>query len=86
MYSFNRIIFLLVILVVSGCSWQFHRPEIGWTKGQVIERCGTPRDVNRTVTAGGATEQWIYWDPWLGIEMGIYYIYLHNGIVTGYQD
>lgn len=55
-------------------------PRIGMTKEQVVKRTnwGTPNDINRTITAGGTREQWVY-----GIGR---YLYFSNGILTAIQD
>lgn len=55
-------------------------PRIGMTKEQVIKRTnwGAPNDINRTITAGGIREQWVF-----GIGR---YLYFANGILTTIQD
>lgn len=59
--------------VACGAVW------IGMTAEQLRESWGRPRDINRTVTARGAYEQWVY---------GQYgsYVYLQDGIVTSWQN
>ena len=54
------------------------RPSIGMTKNDVIEIWGHPTDINRTETAYGISEQWVYY--------GHRYVYLENGFVTAIQD
>ena len=39
--------------------------------------------VNRTVTSGGVTEQWVYANA---NGLAYLYVYFTNGIVTAYQD
>jgi hypothetical protein len=39
---------------------------------------GPPEEINRTITAFGTSEQWVY--------IGYRYIYLENGVVTAIQD
>jgi hypothetical protein len=39
---------------------------------------GKPEDINKTTTAFGVSEQWVYSD--------YKYIYLENGIVTAIQE
>jgi hypothetical protein len=54
-------------------------PRIGMTYKQVEETCwGKPKDVNRTQTASGTSDQLVYSDG--------HYVYLRNGIVTGIQS
>ena len=58
---------------------------VGMTSEQVKLAFGEPSKVNRTVTASGVREQWIYGSysrytkPWA-------YLYLTNGRVTSWQD
>ena len=55
-------------------------PRIGMTKDQVVNgtNWGRPYDINRTITAGGTKEQWVY-----GSRR---YLYFDNGILTAIQD
>lgn len=54
-------------------------PKIGMTANEVRNsRWGSPRDINRTKTANGVHEQWVY--------SGNRYVYLDNGVVTAIQD
>jgi hypothetical protein len=54
-------------------------PRIGMTYKQVEATCwGKPKDVNRTQTGNGVTDQLVYTDG--------HYVYLRNGIVTGIQS
>jgi len=52
---------------------------IGMSDTQLRKSLGSPKSVNRTVTAFGSNEQWVYGDfgP---------YIYVDNGSVTSWQD
>ena len=47
------------------------------TAEQLRATWGRPETINRTVTAAGTSEQWVY---------GSTYIYLEDGIVTSWQD
>ena len=40
-------------------------------------RWGTPRRINKTVTAGSTREQWVYNDT--------QYVYITNGVVSAVQ-
>lgn len=51
---------------------------IGMTKEMLGESLGHPQDINRTVTAGNVSEQWVYGRG--------RYVYLDNNIVTSWQD
>jgi hypothetical protein len=54
-------------------------PRIGMTYKQVEASCwGKPKDVNRTQTVNGETDQLVYNEG--------HYVYLHNGIVTAVQS
>lgn len=54
-------------------------PKIGMTREEVIiTKWGRPNKVNKTTTANGVSEQWVY-----GSNR---YVYLDNGIVTAIQD
>ena len=55
-------------------------PRIGMTQSQVINGTswGGPNDINRTITAGGTREQWVYGNK--------RYLYFDNGILTAIQD
>ena len=54
-------------------------PRIGMTKAEVRKSLwGEPEDINKTTTAYGTREQWVY--------SGNRYIYFENGIVTSIQE
>lgn len=54
-------------------------PAIGMTAKEVENSTwGSPQDINKTTTASGVSEQWVY--------SGYRYIYLENGIVTAIQE
>lgn len=56
----------------------FPTPSIGMTANDVINsRWGSPKDVNKTITEYGVSEQWVY--------SNYRYIYLEDGIVTTIQ-
>ena len=53
--------------------------SIGMTKAQVLASCwGKPESINRTVTAYGVHEQWVY-----NLKS---YVYFENGVVTAIQN
>jgi hypothetical protein len=52
--------------------------RVGMTAAQVRASCwGSPRTINKTTTASGTREQWVYG--------GNNYVYLDNGVVTSIQ-
>lgn len=54
-------------------------PALGMTADEVKNSTwGEPKDINRTITQYGVTEQWVYPD--------YKYIYFDNGVVTAIQD
>lgn len=55
-----------------------HKISIGMTRDQVLESLGQPQDDNRTVVPGSVHEQWVY-----GVGL---YVYIDDGIVTGWQN
>ena len=55
--------------------------DIGMTKRMIFQAWGDPKDVNRTRTARGMREQWVY-----GSIRNRRYIYFEDGIVTAIQD
>lgn len=68
-------------------------PAIGMTEEQVlISRWGRPYSVNRTTTARGMHEQWIYRSVDQSRTTGKHevhrdtYVYLRNGVVYAIQD
>lgn len=54
-----------------------HRVWVGMTQAQLLKSVGKPEKVNRTVTASGKSEQWIYHGN---------YVYVVDGVVTAYQN
>lgn len=50
---------------------------IGMTPGMAKDSWGAPEDINRTVTAYGVHEQWVY--------PGVY-LYFDGGVLTSFQD
>ncbi len=54
---------------------------LGMPAEAVIESWGRPGDINRTITAGVTSEQWVY-----GALPNQRLVYLENGVVTGLQD
>ena len=55
-------------------------PRIGMTWSQVVNQTswGKPYDINRTTTARGTREQWVYGER--------RYLYFDNGVLTAIQD
>lgn len=51
--------------------------KLGFTKEQVLERWGEPKDINKTVGSWGVHEQWIYTKT---------YLYFENSILTSWQE
>jgi hypothetical protein len=51
--------------------------HIGMTTEQVKAAWGRPETLNRTVSSGTVSEQWVY---------GSTYLYIENGVMTSYQD
>ena len=90
----NLVIFLAVLAAIApGCTARqpcTQVAQIGWSVNQVLDSCGEPNDINRTRTARGSFEQWIYYyyDAFLGYQPQIarYYIYIENGRVVSMQD
>lgn len=54
------------------------RIRIGMNAEMVKLSWGDPNSINRTVTAYGVHEQWIYWDK--------YYLYFDDNILTSWQE
>lgn len=52
--------------------------RIGMTTDEVRSRWGEPNDINRTITAHGTREQWVYG--------GGNYLYFEDGILTAIQN
>lgn len=55
---------------------------IGMTSDDVLASWGKPNKINKTVTAGGTTEQWVY----EGAKFRHQYVYLDNGTVRSIQS
>lgn len=55
-----------------------HKVKIGWTKAMCVASWGKPYDINRTTSAYGTQEQYVY-----SLKK---YLYFENGILTGIQD
>jgi hypothetical protein len=54
-------------------------PQVGMTAEEVIKtKWGQPQRINKTTTAYGVTEQWVY--------SGYRYVYLENGVVDAVQQ
>lgn len=55
---------------------------IGMTKVEVVYAWGSPKDINKTTTGYGTSEQWVFGNP---IYSGNY-VYFDNDIVTSIQN
>lgn len=55
---------------------------IGMTKIEVVYSWGSPRDINKTTTGYGTSEQWVFGNP---IYSGNY-VYFDNDTVTSIQN
>lgn len=54
-------------------------PKIGMTTSELsASTWGNPKDKNKTTTANGVSEQWVYGSG--------RYVYLDNGVVTAIQE
>ena len=77
---------ILIAFLLSACATGPRKPgpQLGMTREQVVNNTflGNPMKINRTVTAYGISEQWIYPD---GIG-GRRYLYFRNGSLVGIQD
>jgi hypothetical protein len=51
---------------------------IGMTDEMLLDSWGKPNEINRTVNEYGTSEQWVYGDR--------NYVYIDDGIVSGWQD
>jgi hypothetical protein len=59
-------------------------PKIGMTQNEVLSSSwGGPSKINRTTTANGVHEQWVYR---LAGGFAMHYIYFKNGRVYSIQD
>lgn len=56
---------------------------IGMERIELVYSWGSPRNINRTTTANGTREQWIYGSPLYGNGS---YVYLDGDTVTSIQD
>lgn len=56
---------------------------IGMTGAEVMRSWGRPSKINRTLTVGRASEQWIYRRGKVGEDQ---YVYLDDGVVTTIQS
>lgn len=57
------------------------QPRFGMSRCTAIAAYGRPADVNRTVTASGEREQWVY-----DRQRGRLYLYFTNGQLDAFQD
>ena len=55
---------------------------IGMTADEVVSSWGRPDKVNKTITASGTSEQWVY----EGRKHRNQYVYLDNGVVRSIQS
>jgi len=63
---------------------------MGMTDWQVRKVYGAPQMINKTVTANGISEQWVYGKQFLyrskGILDGKEYLYFKDGILSSWQE
>ena len=57
--------------------WNSGEVRIGMSEKDLLISCGSPNEINRTVTSNGSSEQWVYSNI---------YVYVENGKVTSFQD
>ena len=62
---------------LNGVTYAANQGVVGMTAEQVRQAWGEPLRINRTQSAGGTQEQWVY-------GLG-YYVYVRNGVVTAVQ-
>lgn len=62
---------------IDGTTYPSNRVVVGMTAAQVRQAWGEPQSINRTQSARGTEEQWVY-------GLG-YYVYVFNGVVTAVQ-
>lgn len=60
---------------------QNHEFVIGMTGAQVVKSIGRPAHINRTVSARGESEQWVY-----EFSRKTVYLYFEDGTLTSFQD
>ena len=71
------------ILPANRLGWVLaHDVRMGMGSMEVMCALGTPADINRTRSANGTSEQWVY----RSADHGSRYIYFRNGSVTTIQD
>jgi len=56
--------------------------HVGMTKNEALESWGTPSDINKTTTAYGVREQWVY----RGRNYARKYLYFDNGVLKTIQE
>jgi len=56
---------------------------IGMTRKKLKAKCGLAYPINRTTTARGVREQWVYGYPGVGTLLTVYLV---DGVVTAVQD
>ena len=64
-------------------SFDKHRVWIGMSAEECIQSCSYPLQINKTVTAKGVQEQWVYPAAEEGKQT---YLYFENGILTTMQN
>ena len=79
-YDGERVSFLKTISNKTSNNSNFiKKPQIGMTETEVLSSLwGKPEDINKTTTAYGVSEQWVYDNN--------RYVYLDDGIVTSIQE
>ena len=87
-----RIIFVSFLLCGCAVNWPSFQEsgiEIGMSDTAVIEKIGSPNDVNTQTTKDGIYRQYIYYyyNKWSGYNRNIVrYIYFQNGKVFSWQE
>ena len=56
---------------------------VGMTRDELVRSWGNPAKINKTLSAGGASEQWIYRRGKVGYDQ---YVYLENGLIRSMQS
>jgi len=84
---------MLLLVLTIGCSSNWScadKLSLGMTKNEVIEKCGSPNNIVKTVDTVGNVDRWIYYyyDIWTGYNRNIGQcdVYFLNEKVVRYQE
>ena len=55
--------------------------KVGMSRAQLLNVCGDPVEINKTTSASGTREQFVYYE---GDDM--VFVYVENGKVTAWQE